>query len=81
MNLWKAKRNVSVVKSLQSSRSTARTVAQANIAFSQGEFPLDVEGSGEIYTGNLKGYEGRDSVGRHRSLPLLPEGDSRDFTR
>jgi hypothetical protein len=28
---------------------------QRNIAFSQRGFPLDGEGSGEIYTGNLKG--------------------------
>jgi hypothetical protein len=54
---------------------------QRNVTLSQGDPSLDVEGSSEIYAVNLKRSGGNESIGGHRSLPLLPEGVPRDFTR
>ena len=52
-----------------------------DIASFQKGCPFDIEGPSEIYTGNLKGLGSSYPIGRHRSLPLLPEVVLRGFTR
>lgn len=42
--------------------------------------PFDIEGPGEIYTGNLKRLGSSYPISRYRSLPLFPEGVLHDFT-